>query len=360
MTARQTPSRRELFLTAMRRQSDGYVPFDFELCPDLAVQFGARFGGIGPEDHYGFPLRRLTARFVGDARARYAPFFTQTPGVTWNEWGVGAKAGSLAHFTEAVPALAGVEGNPAASFERFPLPDPATEYDWAGFESKVKLTKARGLVAVARMGQTIFETAWAIRGMENYLVDLFQDAPAAEILAERITAARLVMAEKYVDCGCDLLWLGDDVGTQTGMMMDPGLWRSMFKPRLARIIAAAKARNPRLMIIYHSDGDVRLIVPDLIEMGIDILNPVQPECMDPYEMKRTYGDRLSFFGTVGTQRLMPFGTPAQVAEECRRLVRELGAGGGFWIAPTHMLEPEVPWDNIDAFTETISAHNGTW
>jgi uroporphyrinogen decarboxylase len=108
-----------------------------------------------------------------------------------------------------------------------------------------------------------------------------------------------------------------------------------------------------MLIFYHSDGNATAIVPDLIEIGVDILNPVQSECMDPGEMKRLYGDRLSFWGTIGTQTTLPFGTPDDVRREVKTRMETVGVGGGLVLAPTHMVEPDVPWENLVALVEAV-------
>jgi uroporphyrinogen decarboxylase len=164
---------------------------------------------------------------------------------------------------------------------------------------------------------------------------------------------RIGMAEKYARYGIDILMLGDDVSTQLEMMISPELWRNILKPRLAKVIRAAKETNPNILIFYHGDGNLQAIIPDLIEAGVDILNPVQPECMDPVLIKKQYGDRLSFWGTIGTQTTLPFGTAAEVAEMVKKMIETVGKGGGLLLAPTHMVEPEVPWENIEAFIEAI-------
>jgi uroporphyrinogen decarboxylase len=131
------------------------------------------------------------------------------------------------------------------------------------------------------------------------------------------------------------------------------MWRTWLKPRLARTITAARAVRPDVLVFYHSDGDVTAIIPDLIEIGVDILNPIQPECMDPVALKRAYGERLSFWGTIGTQSTFPFGSPEDVRREVRARIATVGVGGGLFLAPTHVIEPEVPFDNIVAFVEAV-------
>jgi len=153
-----------------------------------------------------------------------------------------------------------------------------------------------------------------------------------------------------------VLRLGDDIGMQSGMIMSADTWRHWLKPRLAQIIRAAKEVKPDIHIFYHSDGDCRAVIRDLIEIGVTVLNPVQPECMDPAEIKAAFGDQLAFWGTIGTQTTMPFGTPEQVRATVRERIMTVGKGGGLLIAPTHILEPEVPWDNIIAFVEAVNEY----
>jgi uroporphyrinogen decarboxylase len=127
------------------------------------------------------------------------------------------------------------------------------------------------------------------------------------------------------------------------------MYRTWLKPRLKRVIDAAKAVKPDILIQYHSCGYATPLIPDLIEAGIDILNPVQPECMDVEQVLREFGGQLSFNGTLGTQTTMPFGTPDEVRATVHRNLELAGPRGGLFCCPTHMLEPEVPWENIEAY-----------
>jgi uroporphyrinogen decarboxylase len=137
------------------------------------------------------------------------------------------------------------------------------------------------------------------------------------------------------------------------MLMSVRMWRTWLRPRLARTIAAAREVRPDVLVFYHSDGDVSAIIPDLIEIGVDILNPIQPECMDPAALKRNFGDRLAFWGTIGTQSTLPFGSPDDVRREVRLRIETVGVGGGLFLAPTHVIEPEVPFENIAAFVDAV-------
>jgi len=134
-------------------------------------------------------------------------------------------------------------------------------------------------------------------------------------------------------------------------MFSPDMWRRFMKTRWAKVWSAARTIKPDIEIFYHSDGNILDIIPDLIEIGVTILNPIQPECLDPLMVKRRFGDRIVLHGTIGTQTTMPFGTPDQVRQTVRERVERLGADGALILAPTHVLEPEVPLANVEAFFE---------
>jgi uroporphyrinogen decarboxylase len=203
------------------------------------------------------------------------------------------------------------------------------------------------------MSQTLFESAWYARGFENFLMDLAERSPIAAMLLDRLLEIRCGQARVFAEAGADVLRLGDDVGTERAMMISPAIFRSMFIPRYRKIIEIAREIKPDILVFFHSDGDCREAIPDLIDIGVDILNPIQPECMDPAALKAQYGDRLAFWGTVGTQTTMPFGTPDDVRNEVRERIRTVGEGGGLLLAPTHLLQTEVPWENIVAFFEAV-------
>ena len=139
------------------------------------------------------------------------------------------------------------------------------------------------------------------------------------------------------------------------MMMSRAMWQRYFKPHLKTIIDTCRHANPDLAIFWHSDGNIEPIIPDLIEIGVDILNPVQPDVMDPQKLKLLYGDRLTFFGTVGTAQLWSWGAPAQIRAEVRERIATVGRGGGLIIAPAYDLEPAVgiPWANVLAFFDAV-------
>jgi uroporphyrinogen decarboxylase len=233
-------------------------------------------------------------------------------------------------------------------FQAYPWPD-FEKSDWSFAQREVDALHARGLAAQVWMECTIWETAWYLRGMEELMMDMMSEEESAVFLLDKITDLACLRAQKYAEAGADIIALGDDIGMQDSPMMARNFYAEWLKPRLKKVIAAAKEVKPDVLIQYHSCGHVVELIPELIDAGIDILNPVQPECMDVEQVFSEFGDQLSFNGSLGTQTLMPFGTPQEVRDTVKRNLEFFGEQGGLLCCPTHMLEPEVPWDNIEAY-----------
>jgi uroporphyrinogen decarboxylase len=348
---RMTP--RQRVLTAWRRQQPDRVPKHASFVPYQLAQVRQRTGQE-PEDAFGFEMR-----YVGLRPPRVAPDFSRflppdlPPGTTTSEWGLTEKPGTFYHFTEYVHPMAPLRL--VSELDDWPFPDYFSDYRYAGLAEEVSARHRQDHFVIGSVGH-IFETAWYMRSMEQLFIDMAVNRPFAERLLEEITTRQQAHALGMARAGVDGILIGDDIGTQKGMLMSPATWRTWFKPRWARVIAAAKAARPDLLVAYHSDGDISVVIPELAEIGVDVLNPVQPECLDVAEVKRLYGDRLAFYGGMGIQTTMPFGTPDDVRAEVRHLITTLGDGGGYLIAPTHTLEPEVPWENILAFFEAVEAY----
>jgi uroporphyrinogen decarboxylase len=151
----------------------------------------------------------------------------------------------------------------------------------------------------------------------------------------------------------DWLWTGDDVGGQNALMMNPKAWREMIKPQLKRLFDFGKSQN--LWVAHHSCGSIRSIIDDLVEIGLEVLNPIQSNCpgMNPYELKKEYGDHLTFMGGIDTQYLLPNGTALEVQSEVGRLVDVMSFGGGYILAASHTIPPETPLENIFAMYEAV-------
>lgn len=344
--------KREQFFKVMRREEEGYIPFEFCFCDSFQKEFRRRTGQTDYLSYYQMPVRFLMPEYIGTYP--YQRFFEHPEELKIDFWGIGHKPGSVAHFTQYVCPLS--KAQTVEEIAEFPFVDPVNDFDWDQFEKDMKEFQQKDIIVYGALANTIFELSWYLLGFENFIIALQERDPMADYVMDRILDIRLEFARRYASMGVDCLHLGDDVSTQLDMMMSPDLWRETIKPRLRRVIETAQAIKPNMLMDYHGDGNLQKIIPDLIEIGVDILNPVQPECMDPIEIKRMYGDRLSFRGGLGTQTTLPFGTPEEVTRVCEELCREMGKGGGFMLCPTHMIEPEVPWENFEAYYAVVMRH----
>ncbi len=352
-------SSRERVQAAMRHRRPDRTPFDFALgfSPYQLEQFKQHTGATDPDEFFGTDVRGISIG-PSQAVADYSLYIDDLPpGAYIDEWGQGhvpTRSDDKYHAHLEGYSYPMLNLSTAKDARDYPLPDIEAEYRYAHLPVRIEALHERGLAVVAHMACTIFEVSWYLRGMERLLVDMHDGTQFAAVLFDRITAKREIQAARFAELNPDIIMLGDDVGTQRDMLMSPRMWRRWLKPRLARVIAAAKRARPDVLIAYHTDGATLPIIDDFIEIGIDILNPVQPECMDPFALKKRYGERLSFWGTLGTQTTLPFGTPAEVRASVRERIQRIGYDGGLLLAPTHSVEPEVPWENIVAYVEAVT------
>jgi uroporphyrinogen decarboxylase len=267
-----------------------------------------------------------------------------------DEWGIGwkwFKYGAGGSYTEMVR-------HPLADIKdasEFSMPDFTREDRYAGVRSLVAEYGAEyGIMGGCAC--TLFELAWYLRGMEQVLADMVIEKDFMNAYLDKLMKWIDEAGTRMVGCGVDIIWIGDDFGAQDEMLISPQLFREFFKPRYAYLFEKWKAINPKVKIAFHSDGSIYPIIPDLIDVGLDILNPVQPKSMDPARLKREYGKHLTFWGTIDIQEVLPFGTVTDVVNEVKLRLRTVGKGGGLIISPTHNIQPQVPLENILAFYET--------
>jgi uroporphyrinogen decarboxylase len=249
------------------------------------------------------------------------------------------------HFTNFLSPLRNAKT--LKEIEDYPF-DDMSEWDDSHMAGVVERAHAEGRYVTGAVGH-IFETAWQIRGFEQFFADTIERPAWAECLLDRLAGQNRIKAVAAARAGADLIHCGDDVATQKSTMFSPDLWRKMIHSRWRAIWREVKSVHPDTRVWYHSDGNITAIVDDLIEAGVDILNPVQPECVDEEALHRKYGARLTFDGCIGTQSTMPFGTPDEVRARVKALIEKFGRNGGLILAPTHVLEPEVPIENIETF-----------
>jgi len=283
--------------------------------------------------------------WVGPCTSYYADprqEYTDEWGIRWR-WVKNAAGGS---YTEMVHHPLADIVDPA----EYTLPDFSRADRYEGVQQLIaQYGSEYGIMGGAAC--TLFELAWYLRGMPRLLMDLVAEKDFVSAFLDDLMRWIDVAGSRMVELGVDIIWIGDDFGTQDRMLISPQLFREFFKPRYAALFAKWKTINPRVKIAFHSDGFIEPILPDLVEIGLDILNPVQPKSMDPARLKRDYGKHLTFWGTVDIQEVLPFGTALDVANEVRLRLRTVGKGGGLILAPAHNIQPEVPIANILAFYE---------
>jgi len=350
--AEMTP--RERVLTAMNRQVPDRVPKTAGFTPDVQRRFEEATGATDPATYFGFESRGVGfhgPREATDFSAYYPDGLPEGTGIS--EYGTAHKPGDFYHFWRLDFPLKNAKT--LDELRHFPWPDFTPQYRHEHLESQVASLHAQDFYVQGGVGH-IYENAWQIVSMEKLLMDFIEAPEQAAFVLDRITEDRAFQARRFAEAGCDGILTGDDVAMQDRMMMSPDAWRQWLKPRWAHVYAEARRAKPDIQIFYHSDGDIEPIVPDLIEIGLDILNPVQPECVDPAALKREFGKDLAFWGCIGTQTTMPFGSVADVKHAVKWTIKNVGHDGGLLIAPTHVLEPDVSWANIQALFDAVEEY----
>ena len=238
----------------------------------------------------------------------------------------------------------------------YPWPELDHPDRFVGLAEEARTLRDAGYAVVGVSGVSLFELVGLLRGWDIWLIDLITNPDFAHALLRKLTdlmlaGVRTFLAEvgQYVD----VLVMADDLGIQHAPMISPQMYRSMIKSYHAELIAAIKAQT-KASVFFHSDGNIYPLIGDLIEVGVDLLNPVQvsaKEMGDTARLKREFGDHLAFCGAIDTQWVLPFGTPHDVRREVRRRIKDLGPGGGYICASVHCIQPDVPPENVCAMME---------
>ena len=345
---------KERVIRALKREGPDKVPRELSFgafTPELMEVFKEKTGSDDPAEYFNFEVRSLNFKIPPETD-KFVKYHTNLPeGARIDEWGTARVRGSMYHYEHYIFPMEKFES--PYEVEEYPLPDFLKPEYHSHFEKEVNAYHNRDLAVMGELTSTLFEVSWYMRGMENLMMDFTLNPDLSNAILDKVTTLRIQQAKRYAEAGVDILRFGDDIGQQTGLIMSPATWRKWIKPRFASIISAAKEINPEILVFNHCDGDATQLIPEFIEIGVDILNPVQPECMDVTQVKKDFGNKMSFWGAVGTQTTMPFGTPDDVRKIVKERIETLGEGGGLLIAPTHILEPEVPWENVLAFFEAV-------
>lgn len=233
---------------------------------------------------------------------------------------------------------------------KYRIPDPNAPQRWEFAKDSVIKYK-NDYAIVGDLEACLFELSWNLVGLEKFLMDMYFNAEYIVPLLDRIEKYSTECGKRMIDIGVDMIWTGDDFGTQTRMMLSPELWRKTFKPRYARMFAEFKRLNPNIKIAYHSCGSIAPIISDYIEIGVDFINPIQPAAVDMElnVLYEKYKDQVGFFGGVDVQEVLPRGNTDDVKLEVRRCMDSVQKSTRYIIAPAHNIQPDTPVENVLAF-----------
>jgi uroporphyrinogen decarboxylase len=299
--------------------------------------------------HYGVSEQALPGR-LGNHMIRvdiqFDPSYSKDGKVNYDWWGVGFAVEEEGYFASVNPLA------DSRDLESYPWPDPN---DPRLLEKALKtIEDDAGMHFITpNFGFALFERAWTLRGLDTFMMDMALDPGFAEELLDRILEIQLVLIRRFIDLGVDGGYFGDDYGAQKNMLFSPKMWRKYIKPRLAQMFAPF--REAGLPVIMHSDGQIHAVLPDLIEIGLNALNPVQPEVLDHAWLKQTFGNRLAFYGGISTQSVLPNGSPGDVKKAVQECIHHLAPDRtGLILAPSHRMMTDIPLENVGALLDAFS------
>ncbi len=272
-----------------------------------------------------------------------------------DEWGMVMRIGETGWYEEWIDGpLVSADGEDLSSVQKLLMPGPEhigpprdCSGDWAKYSAKVAELKSQGGFVTGGIPNP-YKTAWQLRGMDNVLADYLVNREFLEALYDRLYAFYGEAARRMVAGGVDMVSVTGDVAMQDRIIMGPETWREVDKPRMAKLIADCRAINPDVFMFIHSDGNVTDLMDDFVEIGFNVINPIQPECMDPVEVKKRWGDRITIHGGVSLQQTLPRGSTAEVRAEVEGLIRKCDYNGGLVVFPSNVIQPDTPTENIIA------------
>jgi uroporphyrinogen decarboxylase len=330
----QSLTHKERLQRILRHKEVDRLPTQVNYTAGMGIKMAAHFG-VSPQE-----LPVLLDNHLLRVDLSFEEYLSEDGLARFDWWGAGHDTGEEGYFIRVSPLAA----NPDLDACSWPDPFSPGLLDGA---RKIIATFGDEYFVVPNLGFALFERAWSLRGLEQFLMDMALDPGWTAELLDRITAIQLALIDRYIDLGVDGAYFGDDYGAQKNLMMSPASWRRLIKPRLARLFAPFVERG--LPVIMHSDGQIHKILPDLIEIGLTALNPVQPEVLDHAWLYENFGGRLAFYGGISTQTTLPYGLPRDVQaaiEKCRQTLAPDATG--LLLAPSHRMMTDIPLANVEA------------
>ena len=331
---------RETVLEQIRHRETPHIPYTLTFEQDVGDRLDEHFGG----EAWRSKLVPYMARCGSVARSANveldATHYRDAFGTVWR--------------TDKLPPAVVEPGLKSPSFQDYAFPSPDVFLD-ATMKADAKKLVGESPDAFTVISAMCLWQSWYVRGFENTMMDCVAEEDFYAELLDRFTDLTLAIVEACADIPADAIMMGDDWGNQRGVMIGPERWRRLYKPRYARIFEAIHDQGK--LAIMHCCGSAADIMADIVEIGLDVLESVQPEAagMDPYVLKKAWGDKITFWGGLGSQSTIPFATPAEIRQEIQRLRSEMGTGGGYILAPAKPLRPETPTENAVAVVEEFLA-----
>jgi uroporphyrinogen decarboxylase len=332
-------TRRERVIAAIEHRQPDIVPYTIGLTRQAYDRLIGYVGDQGYVDRIGSHITGAGYGWqVEDPPG--SGYWRDHFGVVWNKNGADKDIGVVDSYLIREPDL---------GLYTFP------EVDLAAIRNKCEalLSNAGDAFTVFEIGFSTFERAWTLRGMENLLVDMLSEPRFVHALLDRICEFNLTVMDEALKYPIDGFMFGDDWGQQHGTIMGAPHWREFLKPRMKRVYERAKSAGKS--VAQRSCGDIHELMPDLIEIGLDVYQTFQPEIYDVKAVKREFGRDLTFWGGISTQRVLPWVTPDEVKRVAREMMATVGEGGGYIAAPTHSIPGDVPPENIVALVEAFQS-----
>jgi len=329
---------RQRVLTTLKHQQPDVVPYDIQFTEPARAKMVEYYGDPDFEAKLGNCFTWFRP-YPKDAR-----YSLVGPDIWEDEFGV--------RWNRSIDKDIGVPCNKLISPEtiddyQWPDPHDPGRYDFI----EKAIPDAKDSAILVSLGFALFERAWTLVGMEELLMYMLTDKDFVNQLFDRILQYNIGIIEHSCSLDIDIFRFGDDWGQQRGLIMGIDLWREFIKPRIKKMYELVKSKGKYVMI--HCCGKVDELFPELIECGLDIFNPFQPEVMDVFEIKRRFGHRLSFYGGISIQRTLPYGTVEEVKGEVRRLIQLVGENGGYIASPSHDLPADAKPENVAAMIEVL-------
>ncbi len=325
-------TKRDAVLKALRHEDVRPVPYFLDMTDEIADRMRGATGDPLFFEHSGSYLaQQRNEAFIDLEHGLFRDQF----GVVWDKGAQEGDFGVVHEYLLKEPTLAGYA---------FPEPDEALIR-----EKCEALVAQRDKFTMYIIGFSLFERAWTLRSMEELLCDMIDEPEFVDELMDKIVEYNLKVVDIVSQYPVDCVFFGDDWGMQKGLITGYPLWKRFIGPRIRREYDYVKSKG--MYVAQHSCGDCSEVFPDLVEAGLDIYNTFQPEVYDIESFKKTYGGKITFFGGISTQKLLPYATPEEVKRETARIAGILSADGGYIIAPTHAMPGDIPVENVLAFLE---------